>query len=293
MTRFIHNAKRALWFLSCLFFSAVLQAQPNIAIFSPPGDKLAERTAADVEALLAQRGVSATLVTNIDTLTDQLNDNSEVLAIGNRACDEVVFQVVDVKVLCGLINHFFQPGDIGLTNVDYMPLEVPATQYFKLAKMMVPEAETIGVLLGPESHHRERFYSALARAAGMQAEFSLLTLNANPVISLDPAMRKSQVFIVLPDAADFNRAVATWVLQLSLRYRMPLLGYSSNYVNAGAMASLFQSREDLAKNLVDRLFDPNSTMRFSIRLNSSVAQNLGIELLSEQEYLDYLGGKQP
>lgn len=292
-TRFFRSAKQALWFLSCLFFSAALHAQSSIIIFSPPGDKLAARTAGDVRAQLAERNVSSSFANGIDDLNALLNGESRVLAIGNRACDEVVFQGVEVEVLCGLINHYFQPGDIGLTNVDYMPLEVPATQYFKLAKLMVPEAETVGVLLGPESHHRERFYNALARAAGMDTEFSLLTLSSNPVTSLDPAMRKSQVFMVLPDAADFNRAVAPWVLQLSLRYRMPLLGYSFNYANAGAIASLFQSREDLAANLVNRLFDPNSIMQFSIRLNYSVAQNLGIELLSEQEYLDLLSGEQP
>ncbi len=291
--RYFCSVKRALYVLLCLFFSAALHAQSNIIIFAPSGDQLADRTAGDVKQLLAERDVSANIVNSIDELSDQLDANSRVLAIGNRACDAAMFEVVGVEVLCGLINHYFQPGDIGLTNVAYLPLEVPSTEYFKLAKLMVPQAETVGVLLGPESHHRERYYSALAQAEGMQAELSLLSLTSNPVTSLDPAMRKSQVFMVLPDAADFNRAVAPWVLQLSLRYRMPLLGYSFNYANAGAIASLYQSREDLAANLVNRLFDAKAIMQFSIRLNYAVAQNLGIELFSEQEYLELLRGKQP
>lgn len=265
-------------------------AQSHIVIYAPAGDSLATRTAQDVQTLLLERQVASRV---FDVFTDVLStpiDDNKILAIGNRACDEVVSSSLQVPVLCGLINHYFQPGDIGMNNINYLPLEVPAKTFFELAKLLVPSADTVGVLLGPTSHHRERFYSSLAHTAGMTAEFSLLTLQSNPVNALDPAMRKSQVFMALPDESTFNRAVAPWVLQLSLRYRIPLLGYSFNYANAGAIASLYQSRENLATNLVNRLFDESSRLEFSLRLNYAVASNLGIELLSEEEYLLALQG---
>lgn len=279
--------------LLCLCFVPLVHAQNTIFIYAPAGDSLAKRTAQDVQALLLERQVTSRIFDEFTEVTSTPIDDNKILAIGNRACDEVVSSTLQASVLCGLINHYFQPGDIGRNNIDYLPLEVPAKTFFELAKLIVPNAKTVGVLLGPTSHHRERFYASLARTSGMSAEFSLLNLQSNPVNALDPAMRKSQVFMALPDESTFNRAVAPWVLQLSLRYRMPLLGYSFNYANAGAIASLFQTRENLATNLVNRLFDESSRLEFSIRLNYAVASNLGIELLSEEEYLEALQGIRP
>lgn len=287
------RACNALAGLLCLFFLPLAHGQSSILIYADEGDSLATRTAQDVELLLAQREVSTQRFNELSALASALVSDVKILAIGNSACDDVVTTGLEAPILCGLINHYFQPGDIGMNNIDYLPLEVPAKTFFELAKLLVPDAETVGVLLGPNSHHRERFYSALARSAGMKSEFSLLTLQSNPVNALDPAMRKSQVFMALPDESAFNRAVAPWVLQLSLRYRMPLLAYSFNYANAGAMASLFQTRENLANNLVNRLFDEASRLEFSIRLNYAVASNLGIELQSEEDYLNALQGSGP
>lgn len=279
------NALAALLVLVCSLFVSSSLAQSSVAIFALPDDGLAQRTSQDVAQLLRDKNISVEPYSAIDALSDNLVENQTVLAIGNNACEQVAISTENRPVICGLISHYFQPGDIGRSNIEYMPLEVPAIYFMRLAQLLVPEVKTVGVLLGPQSHHRERYYRALAKTENLATEFSLLDMNSNPVTTMDPAMRKSQVYIALPDDVGFNRATAPWVLQLSLRYRMPLLAYSFNYANAGALASLYQSREDLANNLVKRLLNDSSPLEFSLRLNHAVAKNLGIALLSEDEYL--------
>lgn len=289
--------------LLCMLFFSAAHAQPDlvteskttvapemlVAIYNQDDSSIAKRTIDDLIVAFDEHDILSVRFSDLSSLTDASLPISKVLAIGNDACEDLVSIAFNYEIICGVVNHFYRPGDISL-GIDYLPLEVPALEFFKLAKLLTPKAETIGILLGPSSHHRQSFYTSLANYAGMKSEFASIDLQSNPVMDLDPAMRKSQVFMVLPDQLEFNRAVAPWVLQLSLRYRMPLLAYSFNYANAGALVSLYQSREDVVENILNHIKEIKKPLKYSIRINYAVAKNLGLELLEEKEYLAMLRG---
>lgn len=269
----------------CLFASHSLMAQTTVAIFSQ-SDDLALRTAKDVQVLLSEQSVNSSVFTDLSEFKGSVQGGDQrLLAIGDKACQQVSVAIKKTDVLCGLISHHYQPGDIGLQRITYLPLEVPAPYFVELAKLLVPNLSNMGVLLGQASHHRANFYQEISQSNGIKPQLCLLDEKANPIKTLDASMRVSDIFMVLPDEVVFNRATAPWVLQLGMRYRIPVLAYSENYVNAGALASLYQSRQDLANNLVSALFERQASLAFSLALNASVARNLGIKLDSVDAYL--------
>lgn len=278
------RAVRFVVLLLCMCATPSVMSQSSVAIFAQTDD-LSLRTAKDVQSLLAEHKVESIVFTEFSELTIGLSSHQQILAIGDKACKRVSIAIKNTDVMCGLISHHYQPGDIGLQRVRYLPLEVPATYFMALAKLLVPNLRNMGVLLGPLSQHRASFYRESANSVGVEPQLCSLEDGANPIKSLDMSMRVSDVFVVLPDQALFNRASAPWVLQLAMRYRLPVLAYSENYVHAGALASLFQSRQDLANNLVNALLDKPAKLMFSLALNPAVARNLGIELNSEDAYL--------
>lgn len=255
----------------------------SLLVVSSDDSKLTTTIAAGI----LERYPSANLVA-LDALdTTQINSADTIISLGNRACENLLLKDVRKSVKCGLISQSFDPGNIANFNFHYLPMEVPLTYFLRMSQLVVEDIKTVGILVGPHVQPRQGYFDKLVTSRGLSAEWAILEMDSNPVLSLDPVMRKGKVFIVLPDNASFNRAVAPWVLQLSLRYRVPVLAYSFSYANAGALASLYQSEDDILHNLINAIEGQNlATLNFSIRLNYAVARNLGIELKSEDYYLE-------
>jgi putative ABC transport system substrate-binding protein len=77
------------------------------------------------------------------------------------------------------------------------------------------------------------------------------------------------------------------VLPLSYRFRTPVIAYSKKYVDAGALASVYFSPDNVAATIADSLLEDSSvdtSNDFSVSLNSSVARSLGIKLVDKEVY---------
>ncbi|MGI9284764.1 MAG: ABC transporter substrate-binding protein, partial [Pseudomonadales bacterium] len=167
-------------------------------------------------------------------------------------------------------------------------LEQPVKRYFELGTTLVPEAKKVGVLLGPSSLRYEAEIEVIADAFDVKVELVKLKRSDNPIQGIQPVLKQADYFIVLPDQQGFNRSVAKWVLQLSYRHRVPVIGYSKRYAEAGAIASVFSSADDIAREtsrlLLLKINDPaapnaaHQAEEFSVQMNRSVAKAIGITL---------------
>ena len=113
----------------------------------------------------------------------------------------------------------------------------------------------------------------------------LIDPDKNPIRQLDPVIKASDVFIPIADSHFINVTTARWILQLAYRYRVPVIGFSSNYVAAGALASVYSSPEDVAKQtteLIDTLLTKEYVYRVhnpefcTIKFNETVAWHLDL-----------------
>lgn len=176
-----------------------------------------------------------------------------------------------------------------LNNISAVYLDQPYTRQLSLARLIVPEATNIATALGPNSQKD----LGLLTAAAEQFNFTLLyeTLNESdsPIQKLQPLIRNANAFLTLPDKSVFNRTTAKWILYISFRQKIPLIGFSRKYVDAGALAAVFstpdqigqQTAELIAKTALKKTLPKAEHPKyFSVVTNSKAASALKIDLPS-------------
>lgn len=116
--------------------------------------------------------------------------------------------------------------------------------------------------------------------------------NDNPLKKLRQVFHDSQVVIIVPDKADFNRNLARWVVTLSYKYKVPVISYSKKYADAGALISLYSQEKEIGKQTAELALAYIKSSRLSLRLlapkyfqvhiNQSVNKALGLKLPSNE-----------
>ena len=178
------------------------------------------------------------------------------------------------------------------SRVSLITLDQPFSRSIKLSKLLIPGVKTVGIMTGPASSKKNEVIYNQAAAEGIASKIVTIKLADNPVHKLEPIIEASDVFIPLPDNRLINIATAKWILQLSFRDKVPVIGYSKTYLDAGALAAIYSSIENVAQQTAQFIwkFKPDShghsyePADFSIEFNRSVAANLNIRLESEYFY---------
>lgn len=125
-----------------------------------------------------------------------------------------------------------------------------------------------------------------------------MSLNAKSVRStgalfdaLENILNSSDVLLVIPDSEIYSSSNVRNILLTSYRYKVPLIGISQAYVNAGALGAVFSTPEQIAGQAGEmivsfardrQLPEPQYPALFSIALNPQVARSLGIVLDSPE-----------
>ncbi len=256
------------------------------------------------EQSLISRGVTVntTVIDVVNANTAPSLQEGELITIGTRAASFAYKNYPGVAVTSALVTRsgFEQLAQQSFGGVDQalrhgvapLLLDQPLSRFFTLGSLLVPAAQTVGILVGPANENRLPDILASAKAAGFEVNIALLKPDDNPIQIIEPVVKSSDFFVVIPDRKLINQLAAKWVLPLSYRYRKPVIAYSQKYVEAGALASVFSSPEDVAVSIADSVLkvaaNGNRSARFSVSLNSSVARSLGIDLQEAGQYASQL-----
>lgn len=135
-----------------------------------------------------------------------------------------------------------------------------------------------------------------------------ISINAQSVRSVETLFKtlenildNSDVLLVTPDSEIYSSGNVRNILLTSYRHKVPLIGISQAYVNAGALCAIFSTPEQLAEQTGEaivsfarnrRLPEPQYPVSFSIAINQQVARSLGIVLDSPEairEHMDKAG----
>lgn len=231
-------------------------------------------------------------VVSVHTQTGNWPEEDILVSIGAQALTDLRARYPDRPAL-----HLFVTSDFwreqcardpGLGNNTAVALDQPPQRLLQLARLLMPEARTLSAVLGPLSRKHDAALEGGATALGFKPLIDVLKPDDNPIARLSPLIKAAQVVVVLPDSADFNRAVANWLLQLSFRARIPVIGFSRAYTDAGALASVYSSPENIGQQgaelvterLVHGLFPPGlqPPRYYTLTTNATVANALGIAL---------------
>ncbi|MDO6565218.1 ABC transporter substrate binding protein [Amphritea sp. 1_MG-2023] len=169
-------------------------------------------------------------------------------------------------------------------------LDQPLERQLRLAKQIKPDLKRLGFSLGPDSEYQLPELQRIAIEMDLSLNYQTLTLESNPIQRILPIIKKSDLFMVIPDQSTLNRTTAKWLLYMSLRNRVPLLAFTQNYVQAGAVAACITTPEDIGRYTAKQLHKiiqgtlppPSYSPYFTIITNPRVARQLGLSIQTAQ-----------
>lgn len=178
-------------------------------------------------------------------------------------------------------------------------LDQPVHRLLGLAHHLLPDRPHVGVLTGTDSRAQ---IPALRMTASSQGQL-IVTEDVDgetPLITaLQQVFARSDLLLALPDNAIYRRENVRTILLTSYRFQKPLIGFSQALVSAGALAGVFSTPSQIARQTADflRMWTPEGTglpppqmpTLFTIAVNRNVAQALGLKLPDEPALRRALG----
>ena len=226
-------------------------------------------------------------------------ENSElVIALGVKALDvssklKHTTPVLGVFIPLPAFNRLLFKSGRRLGTFSAIVLDQPYRRQIGLVKIALPNAKSLGILLGTTSDRFEGFL----REGAEKHDFTVNIENINSEVQLIPKLEKifesNDVLLAIPDPLVYNRETAQAILLTSYRHQTPVFGYSKSYVKAGALASVFSNAKHLAKQAAkisvkaqqtkNALPPPQVPKYFSIIINRQVERSLGLQLGDEMD----------
>lgn len=224
-------------------------------------------------------------------------ENSElVIALGVKALEATSMlkhttPVLGVFTPLPVFNQVLEKSKRELGNFSAIVLDQPYWRQLALIKAVLPETKKVGVLLGPASSQ----YLEVLREEADELGLSLMDETVSQEADLIPKLKKlldsSDALLAIPDRLIYSRESAESILLTSYRHQKPMFGYSQSYVKAGALASVYSSTKQLAKQAAEiavrsqaapsQLPAPQIPKYFSVTLNLQVAHSLNIAVTDE------------
>lgn len=234
----------------------------------------------------------STHVAGVEPLPD-VTGSSMVVSIGTLATELAVESYPDIPQLGLFITDIawkeIESRHPGLPNKAAITIDQPMERHLLLARALVPEARVFSTLLGPASSQRRKELLAAAAAYNMELVYDTVSLDSNPLRALYPLFEQGDVFIAIPDQGLLNRSIAQWALHLGFKKKIPVIGFSASYSDAGAAVSIYSAPEDIARQGAEWLTGYFSGQTadiwrqyppayFTLTVNRSVARSLELPL---------------
>ncbi len=180
-----------------------------------------------------------------------------------------------------------------LGKISAIYMDQPGERQINLAKYVDPGLKNLGTLYDAQSSSLIKALDIAANEKGVKLLARQLEQSENPVAALREMYADIDMFIAVPGRFIFNRSTAKWMLYLSYRHRKPLLGFSADYVQSGALAAVYSRPSDIGLQAASwikaidfrdiRLPPPSHPNRFSVSINREIAQRLGKDLPSDND----------
>lgn len=308
--------------LVCLLFVSTITRADVLLLLSSEVDYYQE-TAKSLKTKVSELNLSDTqfdIVTleNWDPQHHTHGDNQPynlIVAIGTAAAKEALQQNTGTPLLNiftpkNAFDSLYPPEQQSpqtepkdLRKVSAIYLDQPLERLISLSCFLNPKAKKFGTIFGPISQGLQSDIERLTEEEGINLKYGLLSEEDNPVAILKPIVSESEVFIAIPDHAILNRAIARWILYLSFQQKIPVIGFSNAYTNAGALASVYSTPENIGnhaaeliadwlKNKKTDIWNPQYPRYFTLSTNPAVARSLGISLPQQEKLYEMFKQKE-
>ena len=171
-------------------------------------------------------------------------------------------------------------------------LDTAPSRQLELIRQLLPQAKKVGTVLGNVSLKEKEPLRIAAREKGLtlQAEFAQRDTELYAV--LKSVLSDADVFLAVPDPLIINASTAQNVLITAFKSQVPVIGYSANYVKAGALAAVYSTPHQIgleagqvinAHQRTNSLPSPKIPRYFSVGVNAAVLRSLGLPATDERQ----------
>jgi ABC-type uncharacterized transport system substrate-binding protein len=289
--------------LSGRFLAAVLlmaapcgHAYENVAVLvSTPSPATREFVEAFRESLAGGHIKLSVLDAQTPPEKSRSDGDTLIVAVGTQALQHAISMKRAQPILGVLIpqpayekmRHSFDNS-----MVSAILLDQPFQRQLRLLQRLLPEARTVGILLGPTSRPWEATLRKASKESGLKAEIETVEDAGDLTAALQSLLERSDVLLAVPDPLVHSRDTAQTMLLTSYRYHKPVIGYSQAYVQAGAVAAPYSDPSHIARQAAEIAMHfpsgntllplPQAPQLFSISINRPVARSLGIATPDEK-----------
>ncbi len=227
-----------------------------------------------------------------------------VVTVGAHAADLIAKIDVKAPVLNVLIPRalyerlYAREITDGRTSAIY--LDQPLARQLKLARIVMPGKSRLCVVYGPQSKSHGLELERLASEKGYRVAAETVERAGDLGPVLQRILARCEFLFALPDADIFNRNTIQQILLTSYHSKDPVIAFSASHVKSGALAAVFSSAEQIARQTaevvmkiaVDGKFTlplPQYPMYWSVSINRQVARSLGLVISDDEELQMQLG----
>lgn len=167
-----------------------------------------------------------------------------------------------------------------------------ASRQLTLTELVTGKKCRVGLVIGEHSGRRIKDLKVAALESDTQLVAKQTLSEDTAIDDIKQVLMDSDIYLALYDSNILNRHNAKWLLYMAYKMNKPVIGFSSSYTRAGAVASIFSTPEQIGRQsgewLMDMLKHRTVTKQqhpkyFSVTTNPNIQRILRLERLSGEE----------
>ena len=170
-----------------------------------------------------------------------------IMTLGSEATRATLSIRADIPMVVGMV---LEESDIPKeAGVHGIPLEYPPERRLAYIRRVLPRAKVVGVIFSEEN----RDYIDKARSAASTRDLELLPIPIQSPSQLEDALERiesrADVLWGVFDSMVLTRQTARPILSFCFRHKLPFMGVSASWVEAGALFALGRDYQDYGYQL--------------------------------------------
>jgi len=209
-------------------------------------------------------------------------DAGMYIAVGREALRAAVAARMQAPVVATMLLKEDAAAE-GTPSAGEVDLDVPPRLLFPEARRLLPGRNRLAILVSGTAD-REGL-AARAREAGFSVLLAEVAAPSDLVRTFSSLKGKADVVLALPSEGIYNSATVKPLIMASLECRLPLIGFSPNFVRAGAAAGVFPDFREIGRQTVEMAlrYDPRlprkaePPRKLAVAVNQKVLRLLGVD----------------
>ena len=167
-------------------------------------------------------------------------------------------------------------------------LSQPFSRQLDLIRLALPEARRVGVLWGPDSQTQAPALQAAIQARGLQLVAAVVGPGEPAYPALQKVLEDADLLLAVANPQLYNSASIQNILLSSYRSKVPFIGFSPSYVQAGAVFAVYSTPAMIGRQTAMMARSilqgrglpalPQYPQEFNVSVNDQVARSLGLKL---------------